>query len=33
MGGRLIVMASRALARAATGPEDYAQVYGASCAR
>ena len=28
MGGRLIVMASRALARAATGPEDYAQVYG-----
>ena len=28
MGGRLIVMASRALARAASGPEDYAQVYG-----
>ena len=28
MGGRLIVMASRALARAATGPEDYARVYG-----
>jgi hypothetical protein len=28
MGGRLIVMASRALARAATGPDDYARVYG-----
>ncbi len=28
MGGRLIVMASRALARAARGPEDYARVYG-----
>jgi hypothetical protein len=28
MGGRLIVMASRALARAASGPEDYARVYG-----
>ena len=27
MGGRLIVMASRALARAARGPEDYARVY------
>ena len=27
MGGRLIVMASRALARAASGPEDYARVY------
>ena len=27
MGGRLIVMASRALARAASGPEDYALVY------
>src|ERR1700749_462193 len=28
MDGRLIVMASRALARAAEGPEDYARVYG-----
>jgi hypothetical protein len=28
MGGRLIVMASRALARAAKGPDDYARVYG-----
>ncbi len=28
MGGRLIVMASRALARAADGPDDYARVYG-----
>ena len=28
MGGQLIVMASRALARAAQGPEDYARVYG-----
>jgi len=28
MGGRLIVMASRALARAARDPEDYARVYG-----
>jgi hypothetical protein len=28
MGGRLIVMASRALARAARSPEDYARVYG-----
>jgi hypothetical protein len=28
MGGRLIVMASRALAAAATGPHDYARVYG-----
>ncbi len=28
MGGRLIVMASRALVRAAKGPEDYARVYG-----
>src|SRR5207302_58879 len=28
MGGRLIVMASRALGRAAKGPEDYARVYG-----
>ncbi len=28
MGGRLIVMASRALARAAQGPDDYARVYG-----
>jgi Protein of unknown function (DUF993) len=28
MGGQLIVMASRALARAAKGPEDYARVYG-----
>jgi hypothetical protein len=28
MGGRLIVMASRALARAAKSPDDYAQVYG-----
>ena len=28
MGGRLILMASRALARAAKGPEDYARVYG-----
>src|SRR5690606_14108325 len=27
LGGRLIVMASRALARAAKGPEDYARVY------
>src|SRR5690349_15952319 len=27
MDGRLIVMASRALARAAEGPEDYARVY------
>jgi hypothetical protein len=28
MGGRLIVMASRALARAAKGPGDYSRVYG-----
>ncbi|MDB5598858.1 MAG: hypothetical protein JWN71_902 [Xanthobacteraceae bacterium] len=28
MGGRLIVMASRALAYAAKGPDDYAKVYG-----
>jgi hypothetical protein len=28
MGGQLIVMASRALARAAQSPEDYARVYG-----
>src|SRR5205823_13883332 len=28
MGGQLIVMASRALARAARSPEDYALVYG-----
>ncbi len=28
MGGQLIVMASRALAAVATGPEDYARVYG-----
>jgi Protein of unknown function (DUF993) len=28
MGGQLIVMASRALAKAAAGPEDYARVYG-----
>jgi hypothetical protein len=28
MGGRLIVMASRALARAAKGADDYARVYG-----
>ena len=28
MGGRLIVMASRALARAARSPDDYARVYG-----
>ena len=28
MGGRLIVMASRALARAAKSPDDYARVYG-----
>jgi hypothetical protein len=28
MGGRLIVMASRALTAAATGPQDYARVYG-----
>jgi hypothetical protein len=28
MGGRLIVMASRALARAATSPADYTRVYG-----
>jgi hypothetical protein len=28
MGGHLIVMASRALARAARSPEDYARVYG-----
>ena len=27
-GGRVILMASRALARAARGPEDYARVYG-----
>jgi hypothetical protein len=27
-GGRVILMASRALAKRATGPEDYAQVYG-----
>ncbi len=27
-GSRVILMASRALARAATGPEDYARVYG-----
>jgi predicted dehydrogenase len=29
LGGRVILMASRALARAARGPEDYARVYGA----
>jgi hypothetical protein len=28
LGGRLIVMASRALARVATGPADYEKVYG-----
>jgi hypothetical protein len=28
-GGRVILMASRALARAARGPDDYARVYGA----
>src|SRR3954471_9909062 len=28
MGGQLILMASRALARAAKGPDDYARVYG-----
>jgi uncharacterized protein DUF993 len=28
MGGQLVVMASRALARAAQGPADYAKVYG-----
>ena len=28
LGGRLIVMASRALARVARGPQDYQQVYG-----
>ena len=28
LGGRLILMASRALARAAQGPEDYAALYG-----
>jgi hypothetical protein len=28
MGGRVILMASRALARVARGPEDYAAVYG-----
>jgi hypothetical protein len=28
MGGKLVVMASRALARAARTPDDYAQVYG-----
>ena len=28
LGGRAILMASRALARAAKGPEDYAAVYG-----
>ena len=28
LGGRLIVMASRALARVARGPDDYARVYG-----
>jgi uncharacterized protein DUF993 len=28
MGGQLIVMASRALAKAAKGPQDYARVYG-----
>jgi uncharacterized protein DUF993 len=28
MGGRLVVMASRALAAAAKGPQDYARVYG-----
>jgi hypothetical protein len=28
MGGKLILMASRALARAARGPDDYARVYG-----
>lgn len=28
MGGRIILMASRALARAARSPEDYARVYG-----
>ena len=27
MGGRIILMASRALARAAKGPDDYARVY------
>jgi hypothetical protein len=28
LGGRIILMASRALAKAARGPEDYARVYG-----
>jgi hypothetical protein len=28
LGGRLVLMASRALARAARGPQDYARVYG-----
>src|SRR5262249_945501 len=28
MGGQLVLMASRALARAAKGPDDYAKVYG-----
>ena len=28
MGGRIILMASRALAKAARGPDDYARVYG-----
>jgi hypothetical protein len=28
LGGRIILMASRALAAAATGPDDYARVYG-----
>ncbi|CAH1648315.1 conserved hypothetical protein [Hyphomicrobiales bacterium] len=28
MGGRIILMASRALAKAAKGPDDYARVYG-----
>jgi uncharacterized protein DUF993 len=29
VGGRVVMMASRALARCATGPDDYAKVYGA----
>src|SRR5437660_9062367 len=28
LGGRVVLMASRALARAARGPDDYARVYG-----
>ena len=33
MGGRLVLMASRALARAAKSPADYAKVYGRILAR